>query len=121
MAEGFATQRFGDRAKITSAGIEAHGINPRAIATMREVQIDISQQSSDIVSEHMLAEADIVVTLCGDARDTCPKLPANTVHHHWGLADPAKASGNEEEIRQTFRQVRDEIKHRIDRLATQLG
>jgi arsenate reductase len=101
-----------------SAGIEAHGKNPRAITVMAEVGIDISRQESTRVDERILAAADYVVTVCGHADEHCPVLPPGAHKEHWPLADPAKARGSDEEIQHEFRRTRDEIR---DRVADLLG
>lgn len=116
MAEGFARCIAGDRARILSAGIEAHGKNPRAIAAMAEVDIDISVQESTRLSEAMLDQADLVVTVCGHADEHCPVLPPGTRRIHWPLPDPAKATGSEDEIHAQFRTVRDDIRARVSSL-----
>jgi len=96
-----------------SAGIEAHGKNPRAIAVMAEVGVDISGQESTVVSEEMLRRADVVVTVCGHADELCPALPAAVRKIHWPLTDPARATGSEEEIMAEFRATRDEVQWRV--------
>jgi len=101
---------------VQSAGIEAHGKNPRAIEVMREIGIDISGQESTIVNDTMLQNADVVVTVCGHADEQCPVLPPGISRFHWPLADPAKATGSEEQIMREFRATRDEIEHRIREL-----
>lgn len=116
MAEGFARHLAGDRAEILSAGIEAHGKNPRAIAAMAEVGIDISTQESTRLSDDMLAGCDWVVTVCGHADEHCPVLPVKTRRVHWPLPDPARATGSEAEIQAQFRAVRDDIKQRVHAL-----
>lgn len=116
MAEGWSRQLGGDEFKAGSAGIEAHGKNPRAMAVMQEAGIDISGQESTIVSAEMLRWADIVVTVCGHADEQCPVLPPEVRKVHWPLADPAKASGSEEEIMTEFRVTRDEVKRRVQDL-----
>jgi arsenate reductase (thioredoxin) len=122
MAEGFARAIAGERATILSAGIEAHGKNPRAIAAMAEVDIDISNQDSSRLNEAMLAQADLVVTVCGHADEHCPVLPPGTRRIHWPLPDPAKATGSADEILAEFRAVRDDIRARVDALlADELG
>lgn len=113
MAEGFARAIAGERFAIASAGIEAHGQNPRAIEVMREAGIDISGQASTRLDDDMLAAADLVVTVCGHADEHCPVLPPGTRRIHWPLPDPAKATGSEEEIMAQFRAVRDEIRERV--------
>ena len=116
MAEGWSLQLGGDEFNADSAGIEAHGKNPRAIAVMQEAGIDISGQESAIVSDAMLRRADIVVTVCGHADEQCPVLPPGVKKVHWPLADPAKAIGSEEEIMTEFRVTRDEVKRRVQDL-----
>jgi arsenate reductase (thioredoxin) len=116
MAEGFARALAGDRADILSAGIEAHGKNPRAIAAMAEVGIDISGQESTRLDDQMLARADLLVTVCGHADEHCPVLPPGQRRIHWPLPDPARASGSEDDIRAEFRAVRDDIRARVEAL-----
>lgn len=113
IAEGWARQLAGEGFTVQSAGIEAHGKNPRAIAVMKEAGIDISGQESTRVNDAMLAAADLVVTVCGHADEHCPVLPAGTRKEHWPLADPAKASGDEAHIMQVFRASRDDIRQRV--------
>ncbi len=116
MAEGFARQLAGSRAEIVSAGIEAHGKNPRAIAAMAEVGIDISAQASTRLTDEMLAGCDLVVTVCGHADEHCPVLPPGTRRLHWPLPDPARAIGSEAQISEQFRAVRDDIQQRVQSL-----
>jgi arsenate reductase len=113
IAEGWARHYAGDRHTIQSAGIEAHGKNPRAIAVMQEAGIDISGQESTRVDEAMLEEADLVVTVCGHADEHCPMLPPGARKEHWPLDDPANATGSEEIIMQVFRASRDRIQQRV--------
>jgi len=113
MAEGWARALGGDRFAVQSAGIEAHGKNPRAIAVMAEAGIDISGQASTIVSDGMINEANVVVTVCGHADEVCPALPPAVKKIHWPLRDPAKATGTEEEIMAEFRTTRDEVRNRV--------
>ena len=120
MAEGWARALADDGMVVQSAGIEAHGRNPRAIAVMKEAGIDISQQASTRVDDDMLKSADLVVTVCGHADEHCPLLPAATRKEHWPLDDPARASGNEDEIMQVFRTSRDEIRQRVEDLLQRL-
>ncbi len=116
MAEGFARLLGGDQVSVQSAGIEAHGKNPRAIAAMQEAGVDVSGQESTRVTDAMLAAADVVVTVCGHADEHCPVLPTGTRRIHWPLPDPAKATGTEEEITAQFREVRDDIRARVEAL-----
>jgi len=113
IAEGWARQLGGDWLQVQSAGIEAHGKNPRAIAVMQEAGVDISSQESTRLTDDMLAEADYLVTVCGHADEHCPALPAGMHKEHWPLNDPAKATGSEEEIMAVFRESRDDIRQRV--------
>ncbi len=116
MAEGWTRHLGGDIFNATSAGIEAHGKNPRAIAVMEEAGVNISGQESTIVSQDMLQHADVVVTVCGHADEQCPVLPPHVKKVHWPLTDPAQATGSEEEIMDEFRATREEVKQRVKRL-----
>ena len=113
MAEGFARQLLGPEWHIASAGVETHGLNARAVVVMNEVGIDISHQYSKLIDVDYLNHCDLVVTLCGDARDRCPITPPSVKKLHWPLPDPAQAAGTEEEQLTVFRAVRDQIKQRI--------
>lgn len=106
----------GDRFDVESAGIEAHGKNPRAIATMEEAGLDISGQESQVLSTEMLQRADVMVTVCGHADEQCPVLPPGVRKLHWPLTDPAKATGTEAEIVLAFSRTRDEIERRVREL-----
>jgi len=119
MAEGFARKFASDRAEILSAGIEAHGKNPRAIAAMAELGIDISEQESTRLNDRMLASTDLVVTVCGHADEHCPVLPPGIRRIHWPLPDPARATGTEAEITAQFQAVRDDIAARVRALLDQ--
>lgn len=117
MAEGFGHHYLGEEWEVYSAGIEAHGVNPNAVKAMKEIDIDITTQTSDIIDPDILAKADLVVTLCGHANDICPATPPNKERVHWGFDDPAKAEGTEEEKWAFFQRVRDEIGERIKTFA----
>jgi arsenate reductase len=116
MAEGFLKALGADRYEVRSAGLEAHGLNPRAVQVMKEAGVDISGQTSDVIDPEVLNRADYVITLCGHADEHCPVISnKHVVKWHWGFDDPAKASGTEAEIMDSFRSVRDAIKDRIER------
>lgn len=117
MAEGFGKKHLSDDYNVYSAGIEAHGLNPNAVKAMNESGIDITNQTSDKIDTEILNNADLVVTLCGDANDKCPVTPPHVKREHWGFDDPAKAEGSEEEKWAFFQRVRDEIEERIARFA----
>lgn len=120
MAEGWARALGGPDLEVRSAGIEAHGRNPRAIAVMAEAGVDISGQESTRLTPDMLAWADHVVTVCGHADEHCPALPPGTSKEHWPLDDPARASGTEDEIMAVFRASRDDIRRRVEALIERL-
>jgi len=120
MAEGWVRQLAGPAIGVESAGIEAHGKNPRAIAAMAEAGIDISGQESTILSQAMIDRADVVVTVCGHADEVCPALPPTIRKMHWPLTDPAKATGSEEQIMEAFRATRDEVERRVHELLKML-
>jgi len=121
MAEGWARTLGGARVSAESAGIEAHGKNPRAIAAMAEAGVDISGQESTVVTPTMVQRADIVVTVCGHADEMCPALPPSVRKVHWPLQDPARANGSEEEIMAAFRATRDEVERRVRSLVAETG
>jgi arsenate reductase (thioredoxin) len=118
MAEGFGKQILGESFDVYSAGIEAHGLNPKAVKAMNKVGVDISGQTSDLIDKEILNNADYVITLCGDADDNCPVTPPHITRWHWGFDDPARAVGTEEEKWAVFQRVRDEIEKRIQDFAT---
>lgn len=114
MAEGWARSLASEPfLEVKSAGIAAYGLNPRAIQVMREVGVDITKQTSKILTLDMIEWADTIVTVCGDADESCPLLPGRTKKIHWPIFDPAKAVGSAEEILEKFREVRNELKDRI--------
>jgi arsenate reductase len=110
MAEGYLRHFPKDKANIYSAGIETHGVNPKAIAIMKEDGIDISGHTSNHIDEYRSIPFDYVITVCDNARENCPYFPSNAKKFHHNFPDPAKAVGLEEEIRDKFRAVRDMIK-----------
>jgi len=113
MAEGFARQYAGSGIAAESAGIEAHGLNPRAVTVMAEAGIDISRHTSDVFSVDSVGPSNLVVTVCDQARESCPRLPATVSQIHWSFPDPAKATGSDDEIMFVFRAVRDAIDERV--------
>ncbi|MEW6547445.1 MAG: arsenate reductase (thioredoxin) [Bacillota bacterium] len=121
MAAGFARHLGGDRWQVYSAGLEPAGLNPRAVEVMRELGIDISGQVSRAIDPDLLRSMDLVVTLCGDARDRCPVTPPHIRRLHWPLPDPARAEGTEEEIMAVFRRVRDEIQELVAQLLQEVA
>ncbi|SFD58517.1 arsenate reductase [Thiohalospira halophila DSM 15071] len=120
MAEGWGRHLANPGLAFDSAGIEAHGQNPRAIAVMEEAGMDIRDQHSTRLSSALLDWADRVVTVCGHADENCPVLPPGTEREHWPLEDPARATGSEEAIMATFRATRDEVEERVRALVARL-
>ncbi|KRM18694.1 arsenate reductase [Companilactobacillus nantensis DSM 16982] len=120
MAEGFAKESFSEDWQVESAGIEAHGVNPLAVKVMAEVNIDLSHNKSKLIDTDFLNDCDLVVTLCGDAKDRCPMTPPSVKKLHWPLPDPAQATGTEAEKMVVFRQVREQIKDLVIDLASSL-
>ncbi len=119
IAEGFGKQLLADKFVVYSAGTNPQGVNPRAVETMAEIGIDISSQTSDALDIKLLNQMDLVITLCGDAAETCPLTPPSIEKRHWDIPDPARFQGTPEEARQHFREVRDDIRRRIEELAAQ--
>jgi len=112
MAEGFIKALYSDKYKAYSAGTTPSSVNPYAIRVMKEIGIDISNQRSKSINEFRGEIFDYVVTVCDNARETCPFFPGKKVIHK-GFQDPASVEGREEEKIAIFRKVRDEIKHWI--------
>lgn len=110
LADGYLKYFAKDKAEVYSAGVETHGVNPRAIETMKEDGIDISTNTSNNVNEYRDIDFDFVITVCDNAKERCPYFPSNAKKFHHNFPDPAKATGTEEEIKQQFRQVREMIK-----------
>lgn len=120
IADGFLNALGSDKYEVKSAGLEAHGLNPRAVQVMQEAGVDISKKTSDVIDPDILNRADYVITLCGHADEHCPVISnKNVTKWHWGFDDPAKATGTEEEIMNQFRAVRDSIKSRIEQFVKQ--
>jgi len=110
IAEAYLRHFAGEKAEIYSAGVETHGVNPRAISTMIEDGIDISQHTSNHIDEYFQIDFDFVITVCDNAKERCPFFSTKAKKFHHNFPDPAKATGTEEEILEQFRQVRQMIK-----------
>jgi len=110
MAEGYLRRFAGGCAEVHSAGIQAHGLNPRAVAVMQEDGVDISAHTSKTIDAFEGSTFDMILTVCDSARENCPWFPARAERMHHDFPDPAKAQGSEEEIVQEFRRARDLIK-----------
>ncbi len=119
MAEGWARALMSRQVEPYSAGIEKHGLNPHAVAVMREAGVDMSGHRSKTVDELGPVQFDVVVTVCSDADERCPTLPGGPRVVHVGFDDPprlAAGAATPEEARSHYRRVRDEIRAFIERL-----
>jgi len=110
MAHGYLEYFAKGKAKIYSAGVEAHGVNPKAIYFMQEDGIDISGHTSNNILEYTDVKFDFVITVCDHAKEVCPYFPTNAIMLHHNFEDPSKVNGTEEAIAASFRNVRNEIK-----------
>jgi arsenate reductase len=113
MAEGLFRHEGGDRYEVFSAGTRPSLVRPEAIAVLAELGIDISSQRSKSVDEFVAQPLDIVITVCDNAKESCPVFPGRTLRLHWPFEDPALVLGTEEERQAAFRKVRDQIRRRI--------
>ena len=113
MAEGLLRHDGGDRFEVESAGVIASFVRPQAIAAMEDIGIDITGHRSKSVEEFTGRDFDYVITVCDNAKESCPVFPAKTQRIHWSFDDPAEASGSEDEKLAVFRRVRDEIRSRL--------
>jgi arsenate reductase len=119
MAEGWMKSLRGNDFEVYSAGIETHGLNPYAVKAMAEAGIDISRQTSNLLSEYSEINFDLVITVCSNANESCPIFPGKTTVQHVPFNDPpalAKEMDNEEDKLNCYRKVRDEIKTFIEKL-----
>ncbi|MCX6207919.1 MAG: arsenate reductase ArsC [Bacteroidetes bacterium] len=110
IAEGYLKYFAKDKATIYSAGVETHGVNPKAVAIMKEDGIDISNHTSNNIEEYKNIDFDFVITVCDNAKERCPFFSGKAVKFHYNFPDPAKATGTEEETLEQFRKVRQMIK-----------
>ena len=110
IAEGYLRHFAAGKAEVYSAGIETHGVNQRAVETMKADGIDISKHTSNHINEYQAMNFDYVITVCDHARESCPYFPSGAELFHYNFPDPAKALGTGEEIMEQFLIVRDMIK-----------
>ncbi|WP_183564369.1 arsenate reductase ArsC [Mucilaginibacter sp. SP1R1] len=110
IAHGYLQSFAGSKAQIYSAGVEVHGVNPKAVRTMADDGIDISHHTSNNVDEYMDIPFDYIITVCDNAKENCPYFPSKAQRFHQNFPDPAKAAGTEQEITEEFKRVRDMIK-----------
>ena len=111
MAEGILLNVASDLIEVASAGSDPSGyVHPKAIASLEEIGIDISDHTSKHMNDFLEQQIHTVITVCGNADQACPTYPGQVQRYHWGFEDPAHAEGSEDEIMEVFRQVRGEIK-----------
>jgi len=115
MAEGLFRQAGGDRYEVFSAGTTPSLVRPEAVAVMREIGIDISRHRSKSVDEFAGQKMDLVITVCDNAKESCPVFPGTTQRLHWPFEDPAALAGSEEQRLAAFRSIREQIRARIQR------
>ena len=120
MAEGFARALGKGLIEPCSAGVMPSEIHPKTIQVMKEIGIDISNQTSKGIDEYLLNTMDIVITLCSSAEAMCPMTPPRIKRIHWSIDDPKTATGSEEEVLNAFRSARDEIKKKLEMLIDEL-
>jgi arsenate reductase len=118
IAEGYLRHFANGNAEVYSAGVETHGVNPKAIAIMQEDSIDISNHTSNNIDEYFDIDFDFVITVCDNAKERCPFFPTKAKKFHHNFSDPAKAKGTDEEINEQFRQVRQQIKEYCEQFIT---
>jgi arsenate reductase len=113
MAEGLLRAMGGDRYEVFSAGTRPSTVRPEAIAALAELGIDISSHRSKSVDEVLNRDIDLVITVCDNARESCPVFPARAARLHWPFEDPASVVGTEAERLAAFRKVRDQIQAKL--------
>ena len=121
IAHGFLASMTAGKANIYSAGVETHGVNPKAISTMKEIGIDISTHTSNNITEYLGIDFDYVITVCDNAKERCPYFPTKAVKLHYNFPDPAKATGTDDEINEQFRAVRSLIKDYCEQFVNDYG
>ncbi len=120
IAEGYLRHFAKEKAEIYSAGVETHGVNPKAIAIMMEDSIDISNHTSNNIEEYRNIDFDFVITVCDNAKERCPVFPSIAKRYHHNFDDPSKTTGTDEEIENQFRKVREEIKEYCKKLIAEI-
>ncbi len=121
IAHGFLASMTAGKANVYSAGVETHGVNPKATSTMKEIGIDISSHTSNHITEYLGIDFDYVITVCDNAKERCPYFPTKAVKLHYNFPDPAKATGTDDEINEQFRAVRSLIKDYCEQFVNEYG
>ena len=120
MGEGILRNIAGDIFDVYSAGLKPSIVNPNAIKVMKEIGIDISHHTSDDVNKYIGENFDYIITVCDNAKESCPVFPGNGERIHWSFKDPADAVGSEEEVLNEFRKIRDQIKSTLEQFVNEL-
>jgi arsenate reductase len=115
MAEGWLRHLAGSSFEAWSAGVRPTAVNPFAIEVMREAGVDISAQKSKDVANLLGEHFNFLITVCGNAKESCPIFPGNADREHWPVEDPAHAEGSREQKLAIFRATRDELEQRVRR------
>lgn len=110
MADGYLKKFAPDGTNVFSAGVETHGVNPKAIATMNKDGVDISGNTSNHIDEYQNIDFDYIITVCDNAKERCPYFPSNAHKFHKNFPDPANAKGTDSEVEKEFDEVRDMVK-----------
>jgi arsenate reductase len=121
IAHGFLASMTAGKANVYSAGVETHGVNPKATSTMKEIGIDISSHTSNHIKEYLGIDFDYVITVCDNAKERCPYFPTKAIKLHYNFPDPAKAIGTDDEINEQFRAVRSLIKDYCEQFVNEYG
>ncbi len=122
MAEGWLRHLGGDRYEALSAGTQPQGVNPLAVRSMAEAGVDLTGHRSKSVDEFLGQDLDLLVTVCGGAKESCPVFHGRVKERrHWPFDDPAQARGTEDERMSVFRRVRDEIRDAVEDLLREDG
>lgn len=110
IADGYLKEFSPKGTNIYSAGVETHGVNPKAIETMKKDGVDITMNTSNNIDEYFDIEFDYIITVCDNAKERCPYFPSEAFKFHKNFPDPAGAVGTEEEVNAEFNRVRDMVK-----------
>jgi arsenate reductase (thioredoxin) len=121
MAEGMLRTFGGDRFEVFSAGTEATGVRPEAVAVMDEIGIDISGHMSKTIDQFTGTSFSWLITVCDDAKEACPTIPGVADQLHWSIDDPSTVEGDEETRLEAFRATRDIIRDRVHIFALAAG
>ena len=115
MAEAIINKLYGDRYTAFSAGTDPTQIDPFVVLVMKEIDIDVSNYRSKVLNIFKDSNLDYVITLCDQAKESCPYFPGGNLHLHRGFPDPSELKGRSEDVINGYRRIRDEIKNWIEK------